>query len=116
VARGRCWHSEDAPEVNRVFGIGGAVSGDVVGHARPVSMGCDLGEAPGIYRNIIPDLFYRAMSRLADNEAGVGYIEKRGRDVETGLLGYELQTDLRSNKIKENSKPSSMGGLHHLGE
>ena len=38
------------------------MSGDVVGHARPVSMGCDLGEAPGIYRDVIPNILCRVMS------------------------------------------------------
>jgi len=27
-----------------------------------MAMGCDLGEAPGMYRDVIPDFFCRAMS------------------------------------------------------
>jgi hypothetical protein len=41
-------------------------------------MGCDPGEAPGIYRDVIPNFFYRAMSGQALPIAGGG--------AETGLL------------------------------
>ena len=27
-----------------------------------MAIGCDPGEAPGMYRNVIPNFFYRAMS------------------------------------------------------
>ena len=77
VAQGCWWHSEDAPGVHRVFGIGGAVSGDAIESARLMSMGCDPGEAPGMYRNFIPNILCRAMSGQALPIAGGG-VETRG--------------------------------------
>ena len=57
-----CWLFGIAPGIDEFLGTGGAVSGDAIESARPMAMGCDPGEVPGMYRNVIPNFFYWAMS------------------------------------------------------
>ena len=77
VARGCCWLFEIAPGVDEVLGTGGAVSGDVVGHA-PGADGVRSERSAG-------DIQERHTELLLPGDEREGVADRRRRDRDSGL-------------------------------
>ena len=69
-------------------------------------MGCDFGEAPGIYRNFMPNFFYQAMSVQALPIAGGG-AETRDWTYVDDIVDGLLAMGIREEAIGEAINPGS---------